>query len=450
MANDNPKIAREYYERGNKRSESFDFDGAIADYTKSLHLNPDHIPTLNNRGAVYNAKGEHDKAISDFNEAIRLNPKDGLSRTNRGNTWLAKGEHDKAIDDFNEAIRLKPDYDFAWVNRGISWSAKGEHDKAISDFNEAIRLNPGYVLTWVNRGISWSEKGEYDKAVDDLNEAARLDPKSAEIFNNRGSVWGLKNEHDKAINDFNEAIRLNPSDATVWTNRGNAWIRKGEYDKAIHDLNEAVRLNPAFQGAIHNRALALALQFSESRRKEVAEKLQKEYNKQLETVIQQYKENIRKLLDEAQDGVQRSKDLQDKAMNLLKFTVWGWISVILVTFLIDLGDNKINPYLFLTWLPAFTMISTPVFALVWFYKRESEKIKNQIDKPQQNADLEEILLRYGDDESFRKELLRHSPAQESRLRNAARNDSLPPVLPDATAKGVKAMGGTIDKPNMKK
>lgn len=46
MANDTPKTAGEYYERGNKRSESFDFDGAVEDYTESLRLKPNHIPTL--------------------------------------------------------------------------------------------------------------------------------------------------------------------------------------------------------------------------------------------------------------------------------------------------------------------------------------------------------------------------------------------------------------------
>ena len=447
MANKNPRNAKEYYERGDNRRESGDLDGAIADYTESLHLKPNNIPSLINRGAVYSIRGEYDKAIQDLDEVLRQRPDDVLALTNRGNTWVRKGEYDKAIRDLNEAIRLKPDYVFALANRGITWSTKGDHDKAIRDFNEVIRLSPNDAFTWVNRSVSWSAKGEHDKAIDDLNEAARLNPESVEILNNRGSVWGAKGENDKAIDDFSEAIRLKPDNVLALTNRGNAWMRKGEYDKAIQDLDEAIRLDPTFQGAIYNRTFALALQFSESKRKEITEKLQKEYNEQPETAIEQSTKDTTKLHDEAQDNIRQSKDLRDKAVNLLKFTIWGWIGVVSITYLIDLGDNKVDPYLFLTWLPAFTMISTPVFALVWFYGKESDKIKNQADKSQRSATLKEILLHYGDDESFRKELLKHSLAQESRSGDSSGSDSLPAFLPDAMAKGVKTMSDTINKPN---
>ena len=90
MSNDNPQTGKEYFVRGNKRREDGDFDGAIADYTESLRLNPDNIAALNNRGAAHNEKGEHEKAIHDLSKVIHLNPNLIDVWVNRGNVWAEK------------------------------------------------------------------------------------------------------------------------------------------------------------------------------------------------------------------------------------------------------------------------------------------------------------------------------------------------------------------------
>jgi tetratricopeptide (TPR) repeat protein len=100
------------------------------------------------RGEAHYAKGDYDGAIADFSEAIRLDPKFAIAFSGRGLAYSAKGDHDRAIADFNEAIRLDPKSRIAFYNRGLAYDAKGDYDRAIADYTEAIRLDPKFAAAF--------------------------------------------------------------------------------------------------------------------------------------------------------------------------------------------------------------------------------------------------------------------------------------------------------------
>ena len=63
-----------YCQRGSRRHEKGDLDGAIADFDEAIRLKPDYAEAWSNRGAAEIAQGGFDAAIADFDEAIRLQP----------------------------------------------------------------------------------------------------------------------------------------------------------------------------------------------------------------------------------------------------------------------------------------------------------------------------------------------------------------------------------------
>ena len=96
-----------YYNRGNAYYNTRDFDRAIADYNRSIQLDPNNSSwDHNGRGLAWKAKGDLDRAIADFSEAIRLDPKHAKAYTNRGNAYEAKGDHDRALADYDQVKRL--------------------------------------------------------------------------------------------------------------------------------------------------------------------------------------------------------------------------------------------------------------------------------------------------------------------------------------------------------
>ena len=69
----NPSI--DTFNNGVDKYEQGDYQGAIADYTKAIEINPDFADAFLNRGMVKAKLGDNQGAISDYDRAIEINPK---------------------------------------------------------------------------------------------------------------------------------------------------------------------------------------------------------------------------------------------------------------------------------------------------------------------------------------------------------------------------------------
>jgi len=65
------------------------------------------------RASAYVAAKRWDEAISDLSKAIELKPDDAIAYENRGWVYEEKGEIEKAIENYREAARLNPDFERA-------------------------------------------------------------------------------------------------------------------------------------------------------------------------------------------------------------------------------------------------------------------------------------------------------------------------------------------------
>jgi tetratricopeptide (TPR) repeat protein len=135
-----PKI---YYERGWARAEKGDYEGAIADLTKAIELNPKQARAYAERGWARRQRGDYDGAIADYNRAIELAPRvSSAYYDNRGLARLEKGDCGGAIADFTKVIELDPKHARAYVGRGTSRFYMGDNRGAIEDWQKAIALKP--------------------------------------------------------------------------------------------------------------------------------------------------------------------------------------------------------------------------------------------------------------------------------------------------------------------
>jgi tetratricopeptide (TPR) repeat protein len=101
--------AEEYSKRGDKYFSERNFDGAIADFTEMIKLEPDNPSAYYKRGLSYTNTKEFDLAITDFTEAIRLEPnKFGEFYFDRGGTYIFKGDNVLAISDIEMAVKIDP------------------------------------------------------------------------------------------------------------------------------------------------------------------------------------------------------------------------------------------------------------------------------------------------------------------------------------------------------
>jgi len=124
-------------------------DEAISACTRAIEskgfTGTDLAKLLTNRGVELKRKGDVDGAIADYTASIALNPKDMFSLNNRGNALRDKGDLQGAIADYTQAIRIDPDYAAAYLNRGRVYERQDDIDRARADFTAVLATSDKYV-----------------------------------------------------------------------------------------------------------------------------------------------------------------------------------------------------------------------------------------------------------------------------------------------------------------
>ncbi len=168
-----------YRYRGDVRITAGAITAAIADFTKSLQLEPKSVPALAGRGRSYLMAGSLQNALADYSRAIQFSPKSEWLYIERGHVYLNLGNTKAAISDLDKAIQLSPNDARAHNNRGLAYRKAGDLDKAYSDYTNAIRLNPVYAIAFANRGYLDAARGRKASAIEDLQMSLMLDPANA-------------------------------------------------------------------------------------------------------------------------------------------------------------------------------------------------------------------------------------------------------------------------------
>ncbi len=285
-----PGAAIDHYERGAKRFQKGDLDGAIEEFTKAIsissHLDSDQLtrskvaPGANDfaasageareitaidpftanaytsRGLARYRKGDVDGAIADYELAIQINPGLAAAYLNRGNARYAKGDRDGALADWNRTLRIDPRLYKAYNNRGLLRANLLDLDGALADFNQAITLNPWLAEAYYHRGWVRREKRDFDGAILDFNRALKLNPQMAWAYHGRGTAW-ISTDLKRAIADFNRAIELDPNLANAYMNRGLVWLLQGNEKEAEKDFERFLALTPDMKDEL-DRSIKLA------------------------------------------------------------------------------------------------------------------------------------------------------------------------------------------------
>ena len=97
-----------YYEaytaffKGNTSADQKDYDEAIQHFTEAIRLRPDISSPYENRGSVYQLKGDLEQAIRDYDKAIELAPT-GTTHFKRGLAFMEQQKWSEAESDICEA-----------------------------------------------------------------------------------------------------------------------------------------------------------------------------------------------------------------------------------------------------------------------------------------------------------------------------------------------------------
>lgn len=135
-----PDSVRARIGRGGARFKGRDLDGAIADYSYLIRLDPKLWEPFFQRARVKRALGERQSAERDYLRAQRLHPLGAMIYNNRGIIQIEMGELDLAARLFRDAVSVRPNLAEPRYNLGITLYRMGKIDEANLAFDEFIRL----------------------------------------------------------------------------------------------------------------------------------------------------------------------------------------------------------------------------------------------------------------------------------------------------------------------
>lgn len=171
-----PNSARAHDNLGLAYIERKEYEMALAEFKKTLELNPRYYLAYYNAGVVYQLKGELDLARYSYEECIRLNPRYFRAYYNLGIVYRKFGETGKAVSMYEKAISIDPRHPFVYNNLGVAFMAMEDMERAEEAFKKAIEVDPSYVKSYYNLGNIYYRTGRYRLAREAYRSALRIEP----------------------------------------------------------------------------------------------------------------------------------------------------------------------------------------------------------------------------------------------------------------------------------
>jgi tetratricopeptide (TPR) repeat protein len=193
---------------GEDRRKAGDLEGALAELSRAIEIDPRLEQAWAARGAVRLARGEDPR--SDLDAALEIDPRDAAALFDRAEWELALGEARGALRDAEVAHLAQP----SPGPRGClilaeAYLANGNGGNAAFYASNAIEREPGNALAYAIQALGLAaHRGDPAHALEVARKALELDPKLARAFEARGEAHAAIGDALRAVSDLEEAAKL--------------------------------------------------------------------------------------------------------------------------------------------------------------------------------------------------------------------------------------------------
>ncbi|HEU4937827.1 MAG TPA: tetratricopeptide repeat protein [Vicinamibacterales bacterium] len=229
-----------------------DYPSAIAEFEKSISINPKFSPPYNQLGYAYRFTERFNEAETAFKKYTQLIPDDPNPYDSYAELLMKIGRFDESIKAYEKALSIDPNFVNSYVGIGNDYLAMGKTDQARAAFAKigARARNTGerrLVKFWT--AASYVHEGATDKAIDELKAGSAL----AEAEHDAGTVSGdliqigdvlrEAGRLDDALAKYGEAVKVIESsqlpEPVKAATRRNHVFEEARIAVAKHDLATA-------------------------------------------------------------------------------------------------------------------------------------------------------------------------------------------------------------------
>lgn len=172
-----PKDAAAWSNRGNVRLMLGDAQGAIADQTKAMEIDPSQLDPHLNRGTAEEALGRWQEAAADYRWILARSPQESAALYNLGNVQGSLGHWEKALACFQAAAESRPGMAMARSSAALSAFQMGDSASAEKELRSLIRRYPLFAdARAALTAVLW-HRGAFGEAESHWAAASGLDPR---------------------------------------------------------------------------------------------------------------------------------------------------------------------------------------------------------------------------------------------------------------------------------
>jgi tetratricopeptide (TPR) repeat protein len=243
-----PNKAHYYFVRAEARTQIRDYQGTIADATKAIQLSGKKYVDPYFYRVRANARigiRDYQGAIADATKAIQINSlRPAASASDyyvRAEARIKLKDYQGAIADATKAIQNAPSYGNAFVLRANARRLSGDYQGALADANRSLNYASA-DYDCLNERLA---AGDDPPGLADFNRRIQLDPKSEGAYSGRACIKLGQKDYQGAIADLDRAIQLDPNDASSYSLRSSVNGKLGNFQKALSDAKYYRQLLPS-------------------------------------------------------------------------------------------------------------------------------------------------------------------------------------------------------------
>jgi len=235
---------RTHFNMGSAFNDNGEYEKAIAEFKKSIELNPKDHESYISLGATYYRQGDMEKAKEMFFKAIEMSPDSFRAHNNLANVYSVQGDTNLALEEYGKAITLKADFAEAYYNRGNACKDLNEMEKAIADFQKAIEFEPDFALSHYNLGNCYLVTGKTAEAQASFEAAIRFDPAFINARYNLANLYYGQKAYPQAVDQLRTILGMKPDHVESHYVLGSIFAETGKTDEALKEYEKVVRIAP--------------------------------------------------------------------------------------------------------------------------------------------------------------------------------------------------------------
>ena len=246
-------------------AENGDSDRAIETLRSVIKSHPDLAEAHFNLAALYAKKGPslgYSEAIAEYKKTLRVDPNYDDARLFLGKVLANLGNFSDAITYLEEYVRHRPGDPEGYHLLGSTYRDSNQLSKAESMLERAEKLNPNNYDIRYELGMVLAQTGKTDEAITQLDAAKRLNPNGAEAHYQLALLYRKKGNEAQSKEEFQvfqklKALETEETTAGNRNNEGNKLLAAGKVQEAVQAYREAVQLDPTNAQWHYNLSLAL-------------------------------------------------------------------------------------------------------------------------------------------------------------------------------------------------